>query len=123
MPENKSYIMSADDKGSINISEDVVAVIVAVAAAEVDGVHGPFISQNKETPGMIVRKGLSKGVKLHIDGDDISIDVNIIVEIGFSVSEVGIEVQKAVLSAVEDAVGVKVRAVNVSICGIALKKK
>ena len=123
MPENKSYIVNSDEKGSINISEEVVAIIAAVAAAEVEGVNGPFILHNKEITGVIGRKGLSKGVKLHIEGDDISIDVNIIVEIGYSVSEVGKAVQKAVISSVGDAVGVMVKAVNVNICGIALKKK
>ena len=123
MADSKGYIINSDEKGSINISEDVVAVIAAVAAAEVEGVHGPFVSYSKDNAGMLGRKGLPKGVKLCIDGDDISIDMNVIVEIGNSVSEVGAQVQRAVMSAIKDAVGVAVKAVNVSICGIALKKK
>ena len=123
MAENKGYIVNADEKGSINISEDVVAIIAAASAAEVEGVHGLFASHNKEITNMLARKGLSKGVKLCLDGEDIMIDINIIAEMGFSVNEIGAEVQKAVISAVEDAVGVTVRAVNVNICGIALKKK
>ena len=123
MAESKSYIINTDDKGSINISEDVVAVIAAVAAAEVEGVHGPFVTHNKEITNVLGRKGLSKGVKLNISDDDVTIDVSIIAEVGFSVSDVGAAVQKSVMSAVQDTVGVKVSAVNVSICGIALKKK
>jgi len=122
MAENK-YIVSSDERGSVNISEDVVAVIAATAAAEVEGVHGLFVSHNKEITNMLGRKGHSKGVKLCIEDDDITIDVNVIAEMGFSVNEVGAEVQKAVMSAVEDTVGVTVKEVNVSICGIALKKK
>ena len=123
MAENKVYIVNSDEKGSINISEDVVAIIAAVAMAEVEGVHGPFVSHSKEITNMLGRKGLSKGVKLSIDGDDVMIDISIIADVGFSVSEVGAEVQKAVISAVEGAAGLTVRAVNVNICGIALKKK
>ena len=123
MPENKAYIISTDEKGSINISEDVIAVIAAVAAAEVEGVHGPFIPYNKEIANVLGRKGLSKGVKLSINEDSVTIDVSILAEVGFSVSDVGANVQKAVISAVQDTVGVKVSAVNVSICGISLKKK
>jgi len=123
MAENKGYIIVTDERGSINISEEVVAVIAATAAAEVEGVHEPFIAPGKEITNMLGRRGAPKGVKLCTDGDDITIDINIITEIGFSVSDVGMEVQKAVLSAVEDATGVKVSAVNVSVCGIALKKK
>ena len=123
MAEGKGYIINSDEKGSVNISEDVVAIIAAAAAAEVQGVHGPFVSHSKDITSMLGRKNLPKGVKLCIDGDNVTIDINIITEIGYSVSEVGAEVQKAVVSAVEDAVGATVAAVNVTVCGIALKKK
>ena len=123
MSENKSYIINADEKGSINIAEDVVTIIVAVAAAEVEGVHGPFISYNKENASVVGKRGLSKGIRLAINGDDVIVDVNIIVEIGYSVSEVGAGVQKAVMTALQDAAGLAVKAVNVNICGISLKKK
>ena len=122
MAENKGYIRSIDEKGSINISEDVIAVIAAAAASEVEGVHGLFFSPGKELTNMLGRKGLSKGVKLLISGDDLTIDVYIIADMGYSVSEVGAEIQKAVMSSVEAAVGVAISSVNVHICGVSLKK-
>ena len=123
MGEGKGYIRTIDEKGSINISEDVIAVIAATAAIEVEGVHGLFFAHGKELSNMLSKKGVSRGVKLNIDGDDVSIDVYILAEMGFSVSEVGEEVQKAVMSAVEAAVGVTVDAVNIHICGVALKAR
>ena len=123
MPENKGYIISSDEKGSISISEDVVAVIAASAAMEVEGVYEPFFSHGKDFGNMLGKKVLPKGIKLSIDGSAVAIDVSIIAEMGYSVSEVGVQVQKAILSAVEDAVGVSVNAVNVHVSGIALKKK
>ena len=123
MAEFRGYIINSDEKGSINISEDVIAIIAAVATADIEGIHGPFASYSKDISGMLGRKGMPKGVKLCIEGDDITIDISIIVEIGFSVSEVAANVQRTVISAVQDAVGVAVKAVNVSVCGIALKKK
>ena len=122
MGEGKEYIRSSDEKGSINVSEDVVAVIAASATTDVEGVSGLFFAHGKELSTMIGKKGLSKGVKLTIDGDDIIIDVFIIAEIGYSVSEVGAEVQKEVMSTVEAAVGISVKAVNVHICGVSLRK-
>ena len=122
MSENKGYIKNSDEKGSISISEEVIAVIAATAAIEAEGVHGLFISHSKELTSVNGRKGLSKGVRLCIDGDDVVIDVYIMAEMGFSVNDVGAAVQKAVISAVESAVGVKVGEVNVHICGVALKK-
>ena len=122
MGEYKGYIKNSDEKGSINISEEVVAIIAASAAVDVDGVYGLFFSHGKELTNMLGKKGLSKGVKLFIEEDDVVIDVFVIAEIGYSVNEVGSEIQRAVASAVEAAVGVSVSAVNVHICGVSLKK-
>ena len=122
MSENKGYIKNSDEKGSVSISEEVISVIAATAAIEVEGVHGLFIARSRELTSVNGRKGLSKGVKLCIEGEDVKIDVQIMAEMGVPVNEVGAAVQKAVISAVESAVGVKVVEVNVNICGIALKK-
>lgn len=122
MGESKEYIRINDEKGSINISEEVVAVIAAAATIEVDGVHSLFFSHGKEPANMLSKKVLSKGVKLNIEGDDVIVDVYIIATIGYSVNEVGADIQRAVVSAVEATLGVKVSTVNVNICGVSLKK-
>ena len=49
MPEN--YITCQDEKGSINISEDVVAAMVRAAITEVDGVAGIATSAGTELAG------------------------------------------------------------------------
>jgi len=123
MPENKSYIRTADDRGSVNICRSVVSVIAASAAVEVDGVYGLYQSASRELTKVSSKKGLSKGIKVSVEEDSsIVIDVNFIAKLGFAVNEVGEAVQKSVKSAIEEAVGVNVSAVNVNICGVSLKK-
>ena len=122
MGEQKGYIRKEDEKGSVNISEEVIAVIAATATVEVEGVHGLFISHGKELTSVNGRKGLFKGVKLTIEGGDVTVDVHVVAEMGFSVNEIGEEVQKAIISAIEAAVGVTVSEVNVHICGVSIKK-
>jgi len=122
MGEQKGYIRTADDKGSINISEDVVAIIAANAASEVEGLAGFYYSQGKEITKLIAKRGTPKGVKLSLTEDVVSFDIHIVVDIGYCVNEVGEKVQKAVIAAVEDTVGAKVGDVNVHICGVSLKK-
>ena len=122
MGDQKGYIKNADEKGSINISEDVVALIASTAASEVEGVSGFYYTQGKEITSMIGKRGQPKGVRLTIAEDSIAFDVYIVVDMGYSVTEVGVNVQKAIVSAVEDTVGTKVSEVNVHICGIAQKK-
>jgi len=122
MADNKGYIRNTDERGSINICQDVVAVIAAAAAVDVDGVHGLYQSPGRELTAVSGKKGISKGIRIQIDGDAVVVDVNFIAKMGYSVSEVGVAVQKAVQSAIEEAVGTKVNAVNINICGISLKK-
>ena len=122
MAENKGYIRSSDDKGSINICQNVVAVIAASAAVDIDGVHGLYQSAGRELTTVSGKKGISKGVRINIDGDNITVDVYFIANLGYAVNEVGEAVQKAVKSAIEEAVGATVSAVNIHICGVSLKK-
>ena len=122
MAESKGYIKSSDEKGSINICQNVVAVIAAAAAVENEGVHGLYHSAGREITTVSGKRSLSKGVKINIEEDIITVDVSFIVNIGYSVNEVGEAVQKAVKTAIEEAVGAKVDAVNIHICGVSLKK-
>ena len=122
MGEGKGYIKNSDEKGSVNISEDVVAVIAATAAIEVEGVHGLYYSHGREITTVAGRRGLTKGVRLSIKEDGVTIDIYVVVDMGYPVSEVGAEIQKAVISAVESAVGATVNAANVHISGVSLKK-
>jgi len=122
MAEIKGYISTSDERGSINICQSVVAVIAAAAVVEVDGVHGLYQSPGRELTLVSGRKGISRGIKLQIDENEVTVDVHLIAETGNSVSEVGAAVQKAVKSAIEEAVGAKVTAVNINVCGVSLKK-
>ena len=122
MAEYKGYIRSTDEKGSINICQNVVAVIAATAAVENDGVYGLYQSPGRELTAVSGKKGISKGIRVNIDGENITIDVYFIANLGHSVSEVGEAVQKAVKTAIEEAVGAVVNAVNIHICGVSLKK-
>ena len=62
MAEN--YIARADERGSINISEDVIAVMVGAAVHEVEGVAGLSNTIGSELADFIGRKSVTKGVKV-----------------------------------------------------------
>ena len=122
MSENKGYISSSDESGSVNISEEVVAVIAATAASEIDGVGGMVSSHGRELVDMVGKKSYAKGVKVVCEDKKIFIDVFVLASLGCSVNEMGASVQAAVKAAVEDATGLEVGAVNVHVCGIGPKK-
>lgn len=125
MAETKGYIKTSDEKGSVNISQSVVATIAAAAAVDVDGVNGLYQSPGKETAdvsGKSGKKGVSKGVKVTLEESCINLDIFVIATIGSNVSEVAVAIQSAVKSAIEEATGSKVGAVNVHICGVSHKR-
>ena len=121
MADNKEYITYPEERGSINISEEVVAAIACGAALEVEGVDGLFNSPGKKLPDAVGRKALSRDVKVRVADGDITADVSIITKVGYAVSTVGREVQEAVKAAVEATTGLSVSTVNVHICGISFK--
>ncbi len=119
MPEN--YIARQDERGSINISEDVIAVMVGAAITEVEGVAGLANTIGSELVEFLGRKNVSKGVKVQFVEDKIVVDVIVTVRFGVKINEVGVKVQEAVASAVESMTGLD-SIVNVHISGISYEK-
>lgn len=119
MAENKQYITQVQDNGSVLISEDVIATIVANAIAEVEGIVGLSVKPGADIADMIGKKNWGKGMKITIGPEnELSIDCNVNIGYGQSVVTVAKAVQDAVTAALESAAGVKVTAVNVNVCGI-----
>ena len=116
MPEN--YITCQDEKGSINISEDVVAAMVRAAITEVDGVAGIATSAGT----VLGIKSAAKGIKVQIVDGTMTVDTIITVRYGCSVVAVARAVQESVTSAVESMTGIGKPIVNVHVSGVAFDK-
>ena len=114
MAENKQYITQAQDNGSVLISEDVVAAIVAQAVKDVEGVVSIGTAKNN-----LERKLLNKGMKITVtETNEVTIECNIVVTYGSSVIAVAKAAQEAAASAVEAMTGIKPVAINVNVAGI-----
>ena len=68
-------VYESDSLGSVKIADDVIACIAGLAATEVDGVDSMAGNVTKDILSMLGAKNLQKGVKLDINGDDISLDL------------------------------------------------
>ena len=122
MPEN--YITCQDEKGSINISEEVISALVRAAVTQVEGVAGLSNTSGAELVELIGIKTLSKGVRLTAsDTGALRIDCDIVSNFGQNIFELAKNVQENVKSSVESVTGLCVAEVNVTICGIALPKE
>jgi uncharacterized alkaline shock family protein YloU len=122
MGEGKEYISQAEEQGTIHISEEVIASIAAVAAVEVEGVGSLSANLGTDIADLLGKKNLSKGVRLEIVENEVTIAVSILVKYGYAIHEVARAVQDAVMASVGDTTGLKVIAVNVNVCGISFER-
>ena len=121
MPEN-NYITTPTDRGTINISEDVFAVMVGAAIAEVDGVAGMASTVGSDLQELLGRKSLAKGVKVSFDENGtVVVDVLLTVRFGHNITQVAKQVQEKVASGVE-AMTASRAVVNVHVAGVSFSK-
>lgn len=119
MAEYKQYVTQNQENGTVMISEDVIATIVAHAVDEVEGIVGLNVKPGADIIEMIGKKNWGKGLKIIIAEDEsLCVDCNVNVAYGNSVVTVAKSVQESVTNALESMAGVTIKAVNVNVCGI-----
>ena len=123
MADNKQYINQAQENGSIMISEDVISTIVSHAVSEVEGVYGLSSSFTADLAQLLGKKNMSKGVKLSIEENVVSVECFVVINYGVEIPAVAANIQDSVMNAVESMTGLKVAAVDVDICGISAPKE
>jgi len=116
--EDRNY----NELGTIQISDEAIGVIAALAALEVQGVgsmaHGA-VDGIAEMLG--VKPPHGRGVKVEVSEEDVFIGLNLVVEFGVDIPSVCQKVQDRVQEAVEDMTGLTVARVNVSVQGVKMK--
>ncbi len=123
MSESKEYLVQSVEKGTVNISEEVVAAIAALAISEVEGVYGLSSSFTADLAELLGRKNMSKGVKLSIEDSVVTVECFVVISYGYEIPAIAETIQNDVTTAIESMTGLKVAAVNVDICGISAAKK
>lgn len=116
MGENREYMVRHEDLGNIQISEEVVANLATATAMEVDGVGGLMTGNVSDILGG--KKMTTKGVRVDMDGDDLMVNLFLMIRYGCGISEVAGKVQQAVQTTLESATGFRVSTVNVHVGGI-----
>lgn len=123
MGEGREYISHPEEKGSIQISEDVIAVIAAMSTAEVDGIGSLAANIGNDIAEFLGKKNLARGIKVQISENAVTVDVAILVKYGFAIPETAKRVQDAVYNGLDAMAGLTVRAVNVHVGGVVFEKE
>ncbi|MBR6613516.1 MAG: Asp23/Gls24 family envelope stress response protein [Clostridia bacterium] len=104
---------------NLTISEDVIGIIAGLAAAEVEGVSGMtlgFVDGINQIIGS--NKKYAKGVKVELEGNEVVINLYVIVKYGVKIPEVAFSIQTSVKNSVEGMTGLKVKSVNINVHGV-----
>ncbi len=117
------FIMSIELKtkyGHIDISNEVIATIAGGAAVDCYGIVGMASKkQLKDGIAEILKKeNFSKGILVRQEGDELHIDMYIIVSYGTKISEVAHNVQTKVKYTLNKTVGLEVDSVNIFVQGV-----
>ncbi len=118
----ENYITCQGEKGSINISEDVLYSMVRAAVGEIDGVAALSNNAGTEIAELLGIKNAGKGVKVQINEGKITVDIIVMVRYGSNVVAVAQQVQDAVTAALESMAGMGTPVVNVHVSGVAFDK-
>ena len=104
--------------GRIHISPNAIATIAYHATLESYGVVG--LAPKNIADGLVksITREPSRGVSVRYNGEDIDIEIHIIVEYGTRINSVAESVANTVRFQVEKALGLRVNALNVHVAGL-----
>jgi uncharacterized alkaline shock family protein YloU len=103
------------ESGNVKISDEAIATIASIAAKSVAGVVDLDGGPMGNFSDMIGVKNSSKGIKVEMGSDSVSVDINLIVGFGSDIADVAAAVQDAVREHIEKMTGLTVDKVNVNI--------
>lgn len=122
--ENGNVVLKEDGSiGAVQIADDVVAMIASLAATEVEGVSAMAGNITNELMSKVGMKNLTKGVKVDVLEDNVTVDLGVTMEYGYNIPATCQKVQAKVKNAIENMTGLTCSDVNIRIAGINMKKE
>ncbi|WP_429144851.1 Asp23/Gls24 family envelope stress response protein [Anaerotaenia torta] len=124
LESKNTYTIQENGKvGEVQIADEVVATIAALAATEVKGVSATSGNVTNELAGKLGYKNLSKGVKVMVSPDAVAVDMALTLDYGYGIPETAKQVQEKVKMAIENMTGLQVSEVNIRIAGVNIVKE
>lgn len=111
----------ATDDGKISVAQSVVQKIAGVACREISGVHAMGASTSRAFGAIKERipgssgPNVAQGVGVEVGETQAAIDLDIVVEYGVGIADLGRSIQRNVKQAVERMTGLEVVEVNVTV--------
>ncbi len=109
--------------GTVCISEDVLAIIAALAATEVEGVAHISGGITHDKAARTGARSLARGVKVEIEDNELIVRIILVVTYGCSIPQTTLKVQQNVKETIEEMTGLTVKDVHVSVSDVASEEK
>ncbi len=119
--DRRGYKIREDRLGEIQIADEVVAIIAGLAATEVEGVSSMAGNITNDLVSRLGMKNLSKGVRISMENDEVTVDLALNIAYGYSIPVVSEKVQEKVKTAIENMTGLSVACINVRIAEVDMK--
>ena len=109
------------DQGRISVAQNVVQKIAGMACREISGVHRMGTSTGRAFGAIRERipgssgPNVAQGVGVEVGETQAAIDLDIVVEYGVSIADLGKSIQRNVKQSVERMTGLEVVEVNVNV--------
>lgn len=122
--ERTTYSIQNDtNMGDVKIADEVVAIIAALAATEVDGVASMAGNITNELVSKLGMKKLSKGVKVDVLEGIVTVSLALNLKYNYSIVETTSKVQEKVKSAIENMTGLEVADINIRVAGVEMENQ
>lgn len=124
-PDEKNAPLEAKsaEGDSVRISPEVIGIITGIAAGEVEGIAGMSGGIVDGIAEKLGRKDFGKGIKVRLEGEIVSLDLNVVVEYGVRIMETAKKLKQKVRATVEEVTGLPVASINIHVIGINLPKE
>lgn len=117
--ERNTYTIHQDPNlGEVKIADEVVAIIAALAATEVEGVASMVGNITNDLIARLGMKNLSRGVKVDVLEGIVTVSLALVLKYGYNIMDVSAKIQEKVKAAVENMTGLTVADVNIRIAGV-----
>ncbi len=120
--EGRGVVLKEEkDVGTVQIADDVVAMIASLATTEVEGVSAMAGNITNELMSRVGVKKLTRGVKVDVLEGNVTVDLAVTMEYGYNIPATCRQVQAKVKAAIENMTGLTCTDVNIRIMGVKVK--
>lgn len=105
--------------GSVTIDNNVIAKLAGLTAVECIGIVGmAALSKRDGIVKLLTRNSITKGIKVNVENNEVTIEMHIIVAYGVSIATVTENLVDAVEYQIESFTGFTVKKINIIVEGV-----